>query len=269
MYDESAGFTGFLYSTGVKINRVKEELEKLIDLQQTDTLIKQLNTAIATVTERRGAIEQEFEARAFAIREVQQKQEAANGERAKIEAEIAKTKTQIEHAERNLKNAQNQKQYEASMREADVNKKALSDLETKFLEKTTEIEEFETTLAAKADEIAMLETQKNKSLEDFEIESAGNQSKLEEADKKREKVFVTLPKNLASIYDRLVKRSRDGVAVAEVKNNACSSCFMKLRPQLLVEVKMANRLVNCESCTRILYFMKEKESIGEAVGAKK
>lgn len=246
---------------------MKEELEKLVDLQKTDTLIKQLTTAIATVTERRGVIEQEFEARAFAIREIQQKRDATNTERAKIEAEIAKTKTQIEHAERNLKAAQNQKQYEASMREADVNKKALSELETKILEKETELEEFDKILGEKAEEINNLESEKTKSLSNFEVDSEAKKKQLEKAIVKRQKVFVTLPKNLSSVYDRLVKRSRDGVAASEVKNNACSSCFMKLRPQLLVEVKRGEQLINCEGCTRILYFVKEEAR--EAASAKK
>ncbi|HXG83792.1 MAG TPA: C4-type zinc ribbon domain-containing protein, partial [Pyrinomonadaceae bacterium] len=49
------------------------------------------------------------------------------------------------------------------------------------------------------------------------------------------------------------QRSRDGIAVAEVIKGSCSACFMKLRPQMQVELKTSDRIITCESCTRILY----------------
>jgi predicted nucleic acid-binding Zn-ribbon protein len=57
----------------------------------------------------------------------------------------------------------------------------------------------------------------------------------------------------------MATRSRDGIAVAEVKNGACSACFMSLRPQMLVELKTTDKLITCESCTRILYIEQKKE----------
>ncbi len=70
---------------------------------------------------------------------------------------------------------------------------------------------------------------------------------------KRAEVFDTLPAQLAAVYNRLVQRSRDGIAVAEVVSGSCSACNMALRPQMLLEVKRMNDIVTCESCTRILY----------------
>jgi uncharacterized protein len=239
---------------------VKSELAKLVELQKTDTLIKQLKTAIETVTQRRGAIEQEFEARAFSIREIQQKREAANVARLKIETEMAETKSKIERAERNLKASQNQKQYEAAMRESDVLKKALAELETKETEALATAEEVDKVLAERATEIAGIDAERIETLRKFDAEVEAQSKKFNRETGKRQEVFKTLPKNLASVYDRLIKRSRDGIAVAEVKNGACSACFMKLRPQLAVDVKMTDRLINCEGCSRILYYQAAEAS---------
>ena len=90
-------------------------------------------------------------------------------------------------------------------------------------------------------------------LEVFESELAANQAELDGELKKRHDVFITLPSNLANVYNRLAQRSRDGIAVAEVKNGSCSACFMKLRPHLQVEIKKGNEIITCENCTRILY----------------
>lgn len=241
---------------------MKLELEKLVELQKTDTNIRRLKKAIETADQRRASIEQEFEQHAFEIREIQNKSEVAKAERAKLESEIAEAKTQLERADRNLKNAQDQKQYETAMRDADVLHKKISALETEVLEKLTIIEEVEKVLSERAEEISSLEGNREKAVSEFEKELAGNKTALASETGKRAKVFGTLPKNLASVYDRLATRSRDGIAVAEVKNGSCSACFMKLRPQVLVEIKMSGEIITCESCTRILYIVSERQTAG-------
>ncbi|MEK7725087.1 MAG: C4-type zinc ribbon domain-containing protein [Acidobacteriota bacterium] len=239
---------------------MKLELEKLVELQITDTNIRRLKKSIETADQRRASIEQEFEQHAFEIRETQGRSENANKERAKLDAEIAEAKSQLERADRNLKNAQDQKQYETAMRDADVLHKKIATLETEVLEKMTTVEEVEKILSERTEEIASLEGNRAKAVSEFEAELAKNRKQLASEAAKRAKVFDTLPKNLASIYDRLATRSRDGIAVAEVKNSSCSACFMKLRPQVMVEIKMSGQIITCESCTRILYIISERQT---------
>ncbi len=237
---------------------MKSELEKLVELQITDTKIRRLKKSIETADQRRASIEQEFEQHAFEIREIQSKSESAKSERADLERQIAEAKSQLERADRNLKNAVDQKQYEVAMRDADVLHKKIAALETEVLEKMTIVEDVEKILAERSEEIASLDGNRQKAMKDFESEITKNTSELTKETTKRAKVFDTLPKNLASVYDRMAQRSRDGIAVAEVKNNSCSACFMKLRPQMMVEIKMSGDIITCESCARILYIVSER-----------
>ena len=232
---------------------MKAELDKLVALQKSDTEIKKLKNAIETVDQRRVAIEQEFEARAFEIRALEKKRETANSEKNRIDNEIAESNTKLERSESNLKQSQNQKQYEAAMREKGVLQKQIGDLETASLEKSELVEETEKVLAERADEIANLEAERAASLLKLEKQTEEEKAELERQRLKRVKAFETLPKNLAVIYDRLVQRIRDGIAVAEVKNGACSSCSMKLRPQMVVDIKVGKQILTCENCNRILY----------------
>ncbi|HLA94083.1 MAG TPA: C4-type zinc ribbon domain-containing protein [Pyrinomonadaceae bacterium] len=232
---------------------MKAELEKLIDLQTTDTNIRRLKQSIDTATERRASLEQEFEQHAFSIREIQKKRDDLNAERAAHEKEIAENKTYLERADRNLKHAQNQKEYETAMREMDVLQKQVTALETKVVEAMTAVEEVEKELETRAEEINTLDAKRDEAYGVFNKELKANQSELNSELKKREAVFVTLPAQLASVYDRLAQRSRDGIAVAEVINGSCSACNMSLRPQMNVEVKKSDKIMTCENCSRILY----------------
>jgi len=242
---------------------VKSELEKLIELQKTDTNIRQLKKSIESAEERRASIEQEFERHASSIREIQANRDKIQADRATLEKQIAENKTYLERADRNLKHAQNQKEYETAMRETDALQKQIAALETQVLEKMTGIEEVEKVLEERAEEINSLEANRDAALKDFDKELAKNRKEYESETKKRHEVFVTLPAQLAAVYNRLTQRSRDGIAVAEVKGGSCSACFMKLRPQRQLEVKKGSEIITCESCTRILYIAPEAKTVAQ------
>lgn len=243
---------------------MKEELSKLVDLQKTDTKIRQLKKAINSAEERRAGLEHEFEQHAFSIREVQKRRDDLNAERAANEAQIAENKNYLERADRNLKHAQNQKEYETAMREIDALQKQVTVLETKVVELMTSIEEVEKDLEARADEINTLDAKRGEALSTFDAEVSKNRTELEEVSQKRGEVFTTLPAQLAGVYDRLAQRSRDGIAVAEVVQGSCSACNMSLRPQMNVEVRRGDKIITCENCTRILYISTPKEAEASA-----
>ena len=206
-----------------------------------------------------------FEQHASSIREIQGKRDGIQAARADLEKQIAENKVYLERAERNLKNSQNQKEYETAMRESDVLQKQIGTLETESLEKLTAIEELEKSLAERADEINSLEATRNAALAKFDKEINKNRKEFESESKAREKVFVTLPAQLAAVYNRHAQRSRDGIAVAEVINGSCSACYMKLRPQRQVEVKKGDQIITCENCARILYNTPEPKSAAQEV----
>jgi predicted nucleic acid-binding Zn-ribbon protein len=242
---------------------VRSELEKLIDLQITDTNIRRLKKTIETAEERRATIEQEFEQHAFSIREIQNKRDAFQAERAEFETQITANKTYLERADRNLKHAQNSKEYETAMRETDALQKQIAALETQDLEKIEEIEAVEKELEERAEEINNLEANRKAALKAFDDELRSAKSEFESETSKREAVFVTLPAQLAAVYNRLAQRSRDGIAVAAVLKGACSACFMSLRPQMQVNVRKGDEIITCESCSRILYIPSEAKSAGQ------
>ncbi|MCB1024757.1 MAG: hypothetical protein KDB79_10225, partial [Acidobacteria bacterium] len=91
-------------------------------------------------------------------------------------------------------------------------------------------------------------------------ELKSNKAELSKLVKEREKVFAEVSPQLASVYDRLVTRSKDGIAVAEVIDEACSACFMKLRKQILVDLKTTSDIFTCENCTKIMYIVTEDQS---------
>jgi predicted nucleic acid-binding Zn-ribbon protein len=237
---------------------VKAELQKLVELQNTDTNIRRLKSAINTIPERRAEVEKEYERHAFEIRELENAKAAAHAGHGELEKQVAEARQKLEKADRDLKASQNQKEYEASMRAADTLNKEIAELETKIEENHTAVAEADKALAERAEEAATLESDRIKALKQFDDVVKGQHAELELETKKRAELFSTLPKNYAGVYERLSTRSRDGVAVAAVRNGSCSSCFMALRPQMMLDIKTSSNVINCESCGRILYVVEQK-----------
>jgi predicted nucleic acid-binding Zn-ribbon protein len=237
------------------------ELDKLIELQKTDTNLRRLKLSIQTSEARRAEIEQEFEQHAFSIREIQRKRDELHATRADLERQISENKTYLERAERNLKHAQNSKEYETAMRETDALQKQIAAFETQIVETMEQVEVVEKELEERADEINSHDAKRDAALSEFEAQLGADKTEFESETAHRETAFATLPERLAAVYNRLAQRSRDGIAVAEVVNGACSACFMHLRPQVQLEVKKGDEIITCESCTRILYVQpKEAEA---------
>ncbi len=66
---------------------------------------------------------------------------------------------------------------------------------------------------------------------------------------------VLLPKishTILSAYEKILV-NKDGVALVSLLGDACQGCFMKVPPQVVNEIKIEDRLIICENCSRILY----------------
>lgn len=233
---------------------MKAELQKLVALQNLDTSIRKLQVELEAIPKRRAEIEAEFDRRAFEIRALETARDDARHARSQLEIEVSEQKTRAERAERNLKAVKKQDEYTAAIREADAARKQISALETQILEQMEALEQAETALTERADEIVSLNSDREARLKSFDDETRQQADKLAASRAERERLLSALPKAMGADYNRISKRIRDGVAVAEARKGACMACFMALRPQAMAQVRRGDEVVTCENCNRILYY---------------
>ena len=239
---------------------MKAELSQLIALQKTDTNIRRLQAEIASIPERRAEIEKEFDQRAFEIRAWEERRDTAFHERARLEKEIFEQKQRAERADRNLMAAKRPEEYTAAIREADAARKQISSLETSVLEQMEAFETAEKELKERAPEVENLRVDMEARFKAFDEQGQVQQQELETTRRERERLLSELPKAMSSLYNRISARIRDGIAVAEARNGACTACFMALRPQVMADVRRGNEVITCDNCNRILYYAPEKSA---------
>lgn len=66
---------------------------------------------------------------------------------------------------------------------------------------------------------------------------------------------VALPEDIKVVYRRLVQAHGSG-AFAEVDGSVCTSCYVQMTPQMLMELR-SGKLMQCRTCGRLLYVQKD------------
>ena len=237
---------------------MKAELAQLIALQNADNNIRRLQTEIESIPDRRAEIEKEFDQRAFEIRAMEERRDNARHERTRLEAEIFEQKQRAERADRNLMAAKKPEEYTAAIREADAARKQISAFETQVLEQMEVAEQVEKELAERAPEVERLRIEMEGSFSAFDEQVKRQEAAIAAARDDRERLTKELPKATTALYNRIRARIRDGVAVAEARNGACTACYMALRPQIMSDVRRGAEVITCDNCNRILYYAPEK-----------
>ncbi|MEG2614537.1 MAG: C4-type zinc ribbon domain-containing protein, partial [Alistipes sp.] len=60
-------------------------------------------------------------------------------------------------------------------------------------------------------------------------------------------------------YARIRRNVHNGLAVVNVKRDACGGCFNRIPPQRQVDIRQGKKIIICEYCGRILVADPEAE----------
>ena len=88
----------------------------------------------------------------------------------------------------------------------------------------------------------------------LDAERGADQQELEKLAAERQAVAAQVSAGAMQIYVR-VAHGRKGLALAEAREGLCSVCHVRLRPQVFNEVRRNDQIIQCDSCTRILYYV--------------
>lgn len=228
------------------------DLKLAIRLQNLDDRAAVLTKEVAVLPKHIAEIEKklEFHQRRLDLNKTAM---AANvRDRRKAEGESVVASQKITKLKGQMLEAKNNDQYRAFQNEIDFCENEISRCDEVILNLMAKLEPLEKGVkeaeAALAVERAEVEAEKAKAHE----LTAADRAKLAELNKVRAETAAQVTRGVLSEYER-IRKGRVGVAVAEVVNGRCSKCNMSVRLQFLQELRVADKIMNCESCRRILY----------------
>jgi uncharacterized protein len=233
---------------------VHPDLKTVIDLQQVDSRLAELASQITAVPSRIQAIETQLndslrahEARKLRLSANQKERRDLEGDVKVVEERISKHKDQLYQVKTN-------EQYRAMQKEIGGEDDKIRQIEDRILEKMEEAEGLQKLVqeaAARLDEEQVRVAGEKKRLETGRLSAEAERTELLA---RRSVLADGLNAAVRDTYER-VRRGRQGIAVAEVRDGFCTACNVRLRPQSYNEVRTGQGIVTCESCSRILYYL--------------
>ncbi|MGH7682651.1 MAG: zinc ribbon domain-containing protein, partial [Candidatus Eiseniibacteriota bacterium] len=125
--------------------------------------------------------------------------------------------------------------------------------ETKILESYDREERLNAAVAAAERRLKDEEAKLSSEADVLAREEATLEQRIHSISQDRDAVKPLLPATLLSRYDRLLS-ALHGVAVAEIRKDACGACFKALTPHALQEARRGDQVKICEACGRILVY---------------
>jgi hypothetical protein len=78
--------------------------------------------------------------------------------------------------------------------------------------------------------------------------------------KERDALLPRIPREQLSLYEAIFQK-KGGTALSPVTGDFCAMCHMRVRPQMLNEIRDKAKVILCEACGRILYWTAKPEPV--------
>jgi hypothetical protein len=230
------------------------DLEHLIHLQQLDLATERQRRRATDIPSLQAALDARLAERMAAVDAVKARIAACQAARREIEKDLAAVQGRLSKFKNQLMEVKTNKEYQAMQKEMSIAEHEISDQETKLLERMEEADVLAVELKT-AD--AALKTEQAEIARDRQAlasEQANLAQDLQRTIEERAEVAARVSRDALAVFDR-VAHGRKGLAMAEARDGLCTVCHVRLRPQVFNEARRNDGIIQCESCTRILYFV--------------
>ena len=227
------------------------DLTQLLNLQQIDTQISKIEASL-------GNLPQQVDDLKTQVATMNQQIEAFKNELVEIDTEKRKLEGEISLLSEKQKKYQEQvysvttnKEYDAISAEIESTKARIEEHENTLLELLDREENTEKSLEEQQEEIKRLKSDYKEKDEVLTQKKKENEEELGKLKNDRISIVSQIRKPLYMQYER-IRKARNGLVLAEIKNYTCQGCFATIPAQTVVEVRKMNKIIICETCGRIL-----------------
>jgi uncharacterized protein len=228
------------------------DLEKVIRLQRADSEFRRVEAALADIPRRTvetdgrlAAERQRLDAAREAMAHSQKGRRQKESELQDLEGRRSKYKGQLMEVKTN-------KEYTAMLHEIEAVEREIREREDQILQEMERGEAL--VLDVKREEAVFKEVEERHRGEVRVIQDEGRAlgAEAERHRAERDAVAASLSQEALDLFNRVARLRGSGLA--EARDEMCQACHVKLRPQMYVDIRRNDTLVQCPSCSRILYF---------------
>ena len=244
--------------------RMNEHIQKLIELQDLDLHIAQLRRQVDAYPQQIAEIERGSEAARAALAAAKQRVLDLHKDRKKHELDIEDWRGKIRKYKDQVMQVKSNDAYRALQEEIRGAEAELGKAEDRLLEQMMGGEQAEKDVKRAEAALAEAEAAARSAGEKIKTEQSQVEKEMAELQTASQARLADLPQDLVDHYHRIARR-HGGIAVAAVRDEACSMCSVRIRPHVMQLLRQSEgqEIFHCETCTRILYFVEKPASPAE------
>lgn len=231
---------------------LKAQIIGLIKLQELDSEIYLLGNEKSASPQEIKLIEAAFELKKQGLVSLEKKSLDLQKQRKEKELELATNVEGVKKLSGQLFSLKTNKEFQLMQQQIADAKADGSVIEEKiliFFEESDTIKAQIDAENAKVKDAEKIFLQQKKTIELRIEEITGRISQL---DSQRKQIIPDIDSKMLQEYERILQ-SRNGLALATVKDNSCGGCHMLVPPQVINLIRMYEHIITCEVCNRILY----------------
>jgi hypothetical protein len=244
------------------------DIQRLIELQAADLRLAELRGRLNALPAQLAAVEKRV---ADARQQISAAKDALTSSlkaRKTYEMDVDTWKEKARKYRQQSFEVKTNEAYKALQHEIEHAEKEMAQAEDRLLERMVAGEEFERQVKAAERALAEVERAADAEQQTLSAEQSALRGDVEGRESERQQIVPAVPDNLLRSYENIARR-RHGVAVAEVRDGSCAMCGMLITPHVVQELRRADctELFQCETCTRILYYIERPAAPAAAPAA--
>ena len=240
---------------------MKDLIKLLIKLQQTDSVILEKRFFIDKVPLRIFEVDEPLRQAKAELEKMKQRSDSLARKKKEKEQSLEEVGEKIKKMKSRVAEIKTNKEYQAHLKEIESSEKGITSIEDEIL---AVMEEFDSVMKdqKKKEEKVNAEVEKiNAFKKELDLEVEQHEKELSSLKEERAKLVALIAPDVYTNYMMLL-RTGNGVAVTPAKDEMCTGCNMNIPPQLYVELRKNEEVIQCPQCLRILYYPETEEAPG-------
>jgi predicted nucleic acid-binding Zn-ribbon protein len=230
------------------------DLEHLIQLQALDLATERQRRRVTDIPVLQAALDARLAERTAVVEAIKARVAVCQTARRDIEKDLAAVQGRLSKYKNQLMEVKTNKEYQAMQKEMSAAEHEIGECETRMLERMEESDALSVELNAAESALKSEQADIVRERQALEAERLTVDADLAHTSEERARIAAQVSKESLMIFDR-VAHGRKGVAMAEARGGLCTVCHVRLRPQVFNEARRNDGIIQCDSCTRILYFV--------------
>lgn len=234
-----------------------EDLKLLMELQSIDTVIIEKAGVIEAIPGKVTSVEQPLKDVQAVYDKAKQKLDGLVKKKKDKEQLLDDISEKIRKLRARVTEIKTNKEYQAHLKEIEAAEKEQRSVEDEVLLVMEALDTTQKEARALEAKVKTEEEKVNAFRKKLQEDVASMEKEMDALRLRREGFVKALDRELYSLYAKVFKAKR-GLAVVETRDEVCQGCHMNIPPQLFVEIKKNEKIIQCPQCNRILCWKAEK-----------